>query len=195
MPTETPSSRRENDNGPVTRAEFLQGLREMREDFGKRFEEMDKRFEVRFEAIDKRFEAVDLRFEALRDWVSLVVGRLQTRAGRHLENTVAGALRLALSMYDITPDQVLLRQKIADVEGKIGPKGREYEFDILAKNGETYIFEVKSTPEAEDVLRFNDKAELAASILKPPVWKKVLVTLDKDAEVLRKAESLGILVV
>jgi hypothetical protein len=176
--------RRRPNGDAVTRAEFLRGLRAMH----------DELLEMRTD-LAARFEAMDERFLGLRDWVSLVVGRLQTRVGRRLEDTVAGALRLALGMRDITPDQVRLRQKLVDVDGRIGPRGREYEYDVLALNGEAYIFEVKSAPEIEDVLRFNDKAELAISILRPARPKKVLVTLDKDPAILAKARELGVVVV
>lgn len=181
-----------------TRREVAEEISEVRREIAQGFADAAARFEAmdrRFEVVNRRFEVMDTRFEGLRDWVSLVVGHLQTRVGRRLEDTVAGALRLALGMYDIAPGQIRLRQKIVDADGRIGPAGREYEFDILAKDGETYVFEVKSALEVEDVVRFNDKADLAIASLRPARWKKVLVTLDKDAEVLRKADELGILVV
>lgn len=184
----------QNKNRYLTREEFMAFLKEYREDrnlFLSRFEEMDKRFE----AMDKRFEAMDKRFEALRDWVGVVVGGFQVRAGKNLENTVAGALRLALSMYDIEPGDIKLNQKITDTQGLIGPKGRIYQYDILIKNGETYVFEIKSAPDKEDIIRFNDKANLVLKHLKVQRVKKVLVTLSKSEEMAKLCKKLRIVLV
>ena len=90
-------------------------------DIDKRFEQVDKRFEQvdrRFEQVDKRLDTLDqdirtvradltqkiddLRADLtgqmsdLRDWVEIVVGGFQNRAGKNLENVVAGALRIGL---------------------------------------------------------------------------------------------------
>jgi len=193
---------RRSGDGHMTREEFLQALREMREDFNNRFAaidakfaEMNSRMDGRFVAMDGRFAAMDAKLEALRDWINLVIGRSQARVGKSLEETVAGALRLALSMYDVQPDQVKLRQRITDDTGRVGPAGRAYEIDILARDGETYVFEVKSAPDPEDVLRFNDKAGLAIEQMKPAKAKKVLVTLAKEPDIVRSCEELGILLV
>jgi hypothetical protein len=200
-------------NGGITRAEFLKAMQVI----AGRFEAMDRKSDERFQAIDGRFEALQrelhddllalqrelhdetrgLRTEirTLHDWTNLHIGRFNTRAGRRLETTVAGALRFALKRPDIRPDQIKMRQKFADPAGTIGPAGRVYEVDILAQNGDTYVFEVKSTPEAEDVLRFNDKADLVANQLGRESTKKVLVTLAKEPGIVRRCEELGILIV
>lgn len=205
-------------NGFLTRAEFLEAEKRLREDFWKAMgameKRMDRRFEAsqvemdrRFDAIDQRFEAsrvemdrrfseMDMRFEAMKDWVSLNVGRFQVRAGKNLEDTVAGALRLALNMWDIRPEHLTLRRKILDADGRIGPRGREYEIDILARNGESYVFEVKSVCDGrEDLDRFDDKAGLAIESLGLSKAHKVLVTLDKNSWLAEECERREILLV
>jgi len=74
----------------------------------------------------------------------------------------------------------------------IGPPGRTYEVDIVATNGESWIFEVKSVADEEDIERFNDKAELAISALSLPGAKKALITLAKSPEVHLVCHRLGI---
>ncbi|MFH1896955.1 MAG: hypothetical protein ABH886_01750 [Candidatus Desantisbacteria bacterium] len=193
--------------------QILEEMRLSREETNKRFDamqqDMDKRFEVmqqdmdkRFEAVDKRFDAVDKRFDAMdkqfedqKDWVGTVVGGFQRRAGRSLEDAVAGTLRVALKRKDIKPESLKLREKILDDEGLIGPKGRSYEIDLYGYNGESIIFEVKSYAEEEDVLRFNDKAELARQKFGLVNPTKVFVTLDKSRDMVRTCEEVGIEVV
>ena len=96
------------------------------EEVYRRFEVIDKRFEEvyrRFEAIDKRFEEVYRRFDKvdrdfkdLKDWVGIVVGGFQRRAGRSLEDAVAGTLRIALGR-EVKPENIMMRKKITDDEG------------------------------------------------------------------------------
>jgi len=96
------------------------------EEVYRRFEVIDKRFEEvyrRFEAIDKRFEEVyhrfdkvDRDFKDLKDWVGIVVGGFQRRAGRSLEDAVAGTLRIALGR-EVKPENIMMRKKITDDEG------------------------------------------------------------------------------
>jgi len=162
------------------------------EQVDRRFEQMDRRFEQvdrRFEQVDRRFEQVDRRFDQLdqkmddlRDWVQLVVGRFQVRAGRKLEDVVAGTLRLALKRPDISPDRIQLRQKLVDETGLIGPAGRSYEVDILADDGQITVFEVKSVCEAEDVDRLYDKMTLVRALHPDRKVECVMVALGAEEE-------------
>jgi hypothetical protein len=188
---------------------LLQELRAFREDMNRRFEAVDKRFEAvdkRFEAVDKRFEAVDKRFEEvyrrfdkvdrdskdLKDWVGIVVGGFQRRAGRSLEDAVAGTLRIALGR-EVKPENITMRKKIMDDEGMIGLKGRSYEIDLCLTNTESLIFEIKSYAEEEDIERFNDKAELVKKKLGLKKVEKALITLEKHPSVVKLCDKLGIL--
>jgi len=197
---------------------------EMREDMNRRFEAADKRFDAidkrfeevyhRFEVIDKRFEEVYRRFEAidkrfeevyhrfdkvdrdfkdLKDWVGIVVGGFQRRAGRSLEDAVAGTLRIALGR-EVKPENIMMRKKITDDEGLIGPKGRSYEIDLCVTDTESLIFEIKSYAEEEDIERFNDKAELAIKKLGLKQVEKALITLEKRPLVMELCDKFGILV-
>ncbi|RCV63174.1 hypothetical protein C5S53_15110 [Methanophagales archaeon] len=173
---------------------------EHREDMNRRFEASDKKFEEhredtnrRFEAVDKRFDKVDSKFNDLKDWVGIVVGGFQRRAGRSLEDAVAGTLRIALDK-DVKPENITMRKKIKDDEGMIGPKGRSYEIDLCLTNTESLIFEIKSYAEEEDIERFNDKAELVKKKLGLKKVVKVLITLEKHPSVVKQCDKLGILV-
>jgi hypothetical protein len=140
------------------------------EQVDKRFEQVDKRFEQvdkRFEQVDKRFEQVDKRFEqvmaeirGLRDWMELNVGGFLTRAGRRLEDVVAGAFCYGLKRQDILPEQVKLRQKIVDEQGVVFRAGKQREYDLIAVGEEIIVFEVKSTAKHDDIDDLSDKVKL-----------------------------------
>jgi len=182
---------------------------ELREDTNRRFEAVDQRFDAvdqRFDAVDQRFDAVDQRFDAvdrrfdkmdnafkdLKDWVGMVVGGFQRRAGKSLEDAVAGTLRIALGR-DVKPENITMRKKILDDKGLIGRAGREYEIDLCITNGESMIFEIKSYAEDDDIEYFNDKAELAIKQLGLKKAKKALITLEKRPSVVKLCDKYGVL--
>ena len=160
---------------------LLQELRAFREDTNRRFD-----------AIDKRLDKMDSDFKDLKDWAGMVVRGFQRRAGRSLEDAVAGTLRIALGR-DVKPENITMRKKIRDDEGLIGHAEREYEIDLCITDGENLIFEIKSYVEDDDIENFNEKAELAIEKLKLKRAKKALITLDKPASVLKLCEKYGIL--
>ena len=171
---------------------LLRELRAFREDTNRRFEETREDTNRRFEEVYYRFDKVDNDFKDLKDWVGIVVGGFQRRAGRNLEDAVAGTLRIALDR-EVKPEKIMMRKKITDDEGLIGPKGRSYEIDLCVTNTESLIFEIKSYAEEEDIERFNDKAELAIKKLGLKKVEKALITLDKHPSVVKLCDKLGIL--
>ena len=168
---------------------LLQELRAFRADTNRRFEEVNRRFE----AVDKRFDKVDSNIENLKDWVGTVVGGFQRRAGKSLEDVVAGTLRIALGK-DVKPENIILRKKIKDDDGMIGRPGRKYEIDICVTNEEYMVFEIKSYAKPDEIDNFNEKAELVKKKLGRKEVVKVLITLEKHPSVVKQCEKLGILV-
>ena len=146
----------------------------------------------RFEAMDKRFEQVFAYFRDLKHSVEVQVGGLQRRAGRKLEDAIAGTLRLALERRDIEPESLVLRKQIEDTSGLIGLPGKTYEIDLWAHNEGVMFFEIKSVPEVEDVERFSEKCRLAASLLGYEDYEQVMVSLDKPEEVVEACRALGV---
>ncbi|MEW6618076.1 MAG: hypothetical protein AB1422_01775 [bacterium] len=175
--------------------EINRRFEEHREETNKRFEQIDKRFEQidkRFEQIDRRFDVMDRKLEDQSDWVGVVVGGLQRRAGRNLEDTIAGTLRCVLKTPDLKPEYLMMRKKITDEEGIMGRKGKSYEIDLYVHNSYALVFEIKSYAEADDVERFNDKAEIAKKQFNIPQAKKVFVTLQKERDMAEVCKTFGI---
>jgi hypothetical protein len=170
---------------------LLQELRTSREESNRRFEAVDRKFEEMREDMNRRFEAVDSDFKDLKDWVGIVAGGFQRRAGRSLEDAVAGTLRIALGR-DVKPGNITMRKKVVDDEGLIGPAGRKYEIDLCITNGECLIFEIKSCAEEEDIERFKDKAELAIKKLGLKKVEKALITLEKRPSIVELCDKFGI---
>ncbi len=128
----------------------------------------------------------------MRDWVELVVGRLQVRSGRKLEDVVAGAMRITLNRPDIRPESIRLRQRITDIEGRIFPRGRQKEIDLIAHDGEYLAFEVKSAAEPDDVDDFAEKVELLRILNPDKSVGGVFITLGAEPDVIERCRELGI---
>ena len=187
-------------------AAVLAELHAFRGEFGQFRSEVNERFEKidgRFEKIDGRFEKIDGQLEQMKqqtaeikdksDKIALAVGGFQRRAGRKLEDVVAGALRFGLKRQDVSADNVRLRQKLADVEGVVGPVGRTYEVDILIDNGSLLVFEVKSAAsKAEEVDRFADKVELVRRQHPDKAVEGALISLEPADSVKARCAEWGI---
>ncbi len=165
----------------ATRAESRQQLVKVDE----RFVKVDEQFEAaraenrqQFVRVDERFAKVDERLvgverrldeletnltrqiQGLQTWMELNIGGFQNKAGRRLEDVVAGAFCYALKRNDILPEQVLLRQVITDEAGLVYRPGRRREVDIIAHGKGIIVFEVKSTADRDDVDDLADKVAL-----------------------------------
>lgn len=163
---------------------------------------VDARFDAvdaRFNKVDERLGQVDERIGSLtqevrdsRDWFELTVGRLQTRAGRNLEDIVAGALRIGLKRPDVSPDQIKLRQKIVDAAGIVYKAGQQKEVDLIASNGEYIVFEVKSAARPGDVDDFAGKVTLLRHLNPDKLVRGVFITLAPEPDVRQRCAELDI---
>lgn len=180
----------------VTRDEFYQHMKESGERFDRmlnEIKEMREESNKRWEKNDEQFKDMRERFEDMKDWVGITVGHFQVRAGRHLEDAIAGTLRIVLKRRDLKAENIVMRKKIRDEEGMIGRRGEEYEIDMYISNSETLLFEIKSYGDREAVEHFNDKVEMAKKKLGYKKVEKVFITLEKREEVIDACKRLGII--
>ncbi len=173
-------------------AAVLAELHAFRGEFGQFRSEVDERFEK----IDERLEQISQQVAYTDAKVDLTVGGFQRRAGRKLENMVAEVLRFGLKRQDVSADNVRLRQKLADVEGVVGPAGRIYEVDILIDNSSLLVFEVKSAAcKVEEVDRFADKVELVRRQHPDKAVEGALISLEPADTVKARCAEWGIQIV
>lgn len=187
-------------------------LADFRRETHERFEQVDQRFEQvdqRFEAADQRFEKVEQRLgkveqsiidltrevRGLRDWMELNVGGFQNRAGRRLEDVVAGAFCYGLHRDDIHPEDVRLRQTLEDTQGLVWRPGRKREVDIIVLGSEILVFEVKSTADRDDIEDLAEKVTLVQHLYPGRKVEGVLVMLgaEKDHRQLCQANGLKLI--
>jgi len=176
-------------------ARLLDEVQAARRESNARFEQVDQRFEQvdqRFEQVDQRFEQVIAEIHGLRDWMELNVGGFQTRAGRRLEDVVAGAFAYGLRRPDLQPEHVKLRQKIVDAQGVVFRPGKEREVDIIAVGSEIIVFEVKSTADDDDIDDLADKVKLVGHLNPGKQVQGVLVMLGAESDHRRLCAERGL---
>ena len=177
------------------RGEFGQ----FRSEVNERFEQIDERFEdmsQQIAQINQQIAQMNQQIAYTDAKVDLTVGGFQRRAGRKLENMVAEVLRFGLKRQDVSADNVRLRQKLADVEGMVGPAGRTYEVDILVDNSSLVVFEVKSAAcKVEEIDRFADKVALVRRQHPGKAVEGALISLEPADTVKARCAEWGIQIV
>lgn len=119
------------------------------------------------------------------------MGSLGRRWGRDLERTVLEIYRDLLEKRGIEPGKV---EKFVyrDVEGRYLSRGALIEVDVYIHDGKTYIIEVKSHVELDDVEWFWQKAGIVERILGKAAERKIIVSVNIDKEALERAKELDI---
>ncbi len=169
------------------------------EEYDRRFEEYTKRFEEhdrRFEEYTKRFEEHDRRFEELLKEIRRVdhridrtIGALGARWGFASEYSFREAIKYVLE--EIAHKKVE-RYIAYDHEGYVFGRPDQVEIDILIKNGEIWIMEIKSSTSKADVSIFARKVEFYERHENKKVSRKILISPMIEPKAREFAEELGI---
>ncbi len=165
-------------------SQMLAEMRQMREETNLRFDETNRRFDeinLRFDEqrdkTNRRFdeqhgeilalkrdvirisssqENLLRRYDGQETWFKLNLGDLGNLKGKKLEEMFAAGLRYGLGDPDISAEQIRLRQRLKDEV--FFPKGTEV--DVVARNGEMIVFEIKATGSEDDVTTFAHKLKI-----------------------------------
>ena len=160
---------------------------EQREETNRRFDEVNSRFDEvnsRFDEVNSRIDKVNSRldeqhkdililkrngirtnasqenllrrYDGQEAWFKVNLGDFRNLKGKKLEEMFAAGLRYGLDDPDISAGQIKLRQHLKDEV--FFPKGTEV--DVVARNGELIVFEIKSTGYEDDVSLFSQKMKI-----------------------------------
>lgn len=156
--------------------QILEEIRSSREETNRRFEAMQAQMDRRFESMDRRFEAMDHKFESLvqemhkgfelqskatRD-LGIKVDTVGARWGVFAESTIRNTLKeLLLKNLNVTE---VKEWKAPDKDGFVFGYPQEIQGDLLIKNGENYLVEIKSSASSGDVTILHRKGKLYEQI-------------------------------
>ncbi len=125
------------------------------------FQETDKKFQEtdrQFKETDRQFKETDRQFRETDKKVRSLETLFTSQWGRLVEALVEGGLVKLLKERGISVEQTYERQKKKF-------NGRDFEFDIIAKNGTDVVpVEVKTTLRSEDVKDFLENLKLIKEV-------------------------------
>ncbi|MEW5766978.1 MAG: DUF3782 domain-containing protein [bacterium] len=190
--------------------QVLEEIRISREETNRRFEEMDRRFEAmqaqmdrRFEAMERRFEEMDRRFESLvqemhrgfelqskeiKD-LGIKVDTVGARWGILAESTIRNTLKeLLLKNLKVTE---VKEWKVQDRDGFVFGYPQEIQGDILVKDEEDYLVEIKSSAGSGDATILHRKGKLYEQIT-GVLPKMIFVAVNMKDEGRKSCQELNI---
>jgi hypothetical protein len=179
---------KETNRNMNTRFEALQ--KEMGDRFEALQKEMDNRFvalqkemDDRFTKMDERFEKINLRMEKgfaeLGEAIKILnisINRIESKEGRLIEKVILDILKEAFILEDINPKNIQ-KVSIEDESGEIFFPGYQTDVDIVARNGNIYIFEIKATVDHHDIAHFLQNTKLYEHVTGKKITKAYIVAL------------------
>ena len=182
---------------------MLEEMRIAREETNKRFEAADKRFEqaqeemrIAREETNKRFEEMHkemhLGFEQQRKEtrkLGMSIRTIGSRWGKETEVTIRKTLQ-ELLLKKLEAKEVS-EWKIKDKEGKVGFPNSQIQADLLIRNGQHLLAEIKSSADEAHVDRLYKIGELYAEKV-GIVPKLLFVAVTMDQEGVNLCQKLGI---
>jgi hypothetical protein len=169
------------------------------EENNKRWEENNKRWEgnnKRWEEQNKRWEENNKRIDAILEEIKLLhrkhdttIGALGARWGLRAESSFRDAIKGILE--ESFPVKVQ-RYKAKDKEGIVFGKPEQVELDLIVKNGEVIVAEIKSSISKGDVATFLRKIDFYEKKEKASVKRKIMISPMFDYGAREFALSSGI---
>jgi len=164
---------------------MFEELQKDREENNKKWEEANKRF-ARF---DERFEALLQEIKDIRSRQESSVGALGARWGIAAESSFRNALKAILeNRFDVQ----VLNVTEYDHEGFVFGQPDQVESDVIIKNGEIIVCEIKSSVSRSDVYTFHRKVQFYEKQHHCKVTAMMVISpmVDKYAQAV--AKKLGI---
>ncbi len=182
---------------------LLEEFRKERERSDKRFAELKEELKRDRERSDKRFEKFDKRFEEMQKEIKLLADKI-VQVDRRIDRTI-GALgaRWGLNSEKVFRDAIrevlseLTNYKVErfleyDRQGIVFGRPDQIELDVVIKNGQTWLIEIKSSVSKADVYIFQRKVEFYEQERGVKVSKKIIISPMVDKPAMDLAKNLGI---
>ncbi len=181
----------------------LLGFQELLERFTS-LEERQQRLEERFAKLEERFAELEERFLKLEERqqrleerfarLEATVGAIGRRFGKGFESLYRKGVGLLLEELGVE-EYMVKRFVFVDREGRYLAKGTNVEIDMVVRDGQLWLLEIKSTVDTDDVSWFSVKARVAEEVLGRRADRKVLMGVVVDRSALEEARRKGIEVV
>ncbi|MCZ7637800.1 MAG: DUF3782 domain-containing protein [Verrucomicrobia bacterium] len=162
----------------------------------RRFDAIEQRFALvdrRFDAVEQRFALVDRRFDVIERRLELLdrrFGVLGSRWGDGAEEAFRQGLLEMVRDLGYTVEHY----QGQDPDGFINYTPRSFDLDVLVRDGEVVVAEIKSNASGADVAEFHRCVQLYERQTGRRATKRVLVAVTIQAMAITRAQELGIIV-
>jgi hypothetical protein len=172
-----------------TQAEWNRRWEESRAEWNKRWEENQKVINKMLEEIKLLREKQEAESKRIDRKFDITIGALGARWGLRAEGSFRNAIKGILE--ESFPVKVE-RYHERDEEGVVFGRPDQVELDLIIKNGEVIVAEIKSSISKGDVAIFIKKVEFFIKKEGRPVSRKILISPMIDSSAKEFAESSGI---
>ncbi|MGH8552099.1 MAG: hypothetical protein ACRESZ_14220 [Methylococcales bacterium] len=163
------------------------------DDVWRLFAETDRKFQETDRYLKERFAETDRLLKAQAKETRRLEDLFTSQWGKLMESLVAGDIIAVLNRFGVAVMDTSTR-----VKGRTG-KGRQFEFDIIAHDGDTaVVIEVKTTLRPQFVTQFVDKLDAFKTWLPRYANNTIygaMAFLTADASSDTMAERLGLIVI
>ncbi len=181
-------------------AESEKRWRELKEESEKKWAESEKRWKELKEESEKKWR--ELKEESDRRWETLLkevrrvdrridttIGALGARWGLTTEKAFRGAIK---SILEELTDMKVERYLSYDEKGDVFGHPDQVELDVVLKNGEVWIIEIKSSVSKADMYVFDRKVKFFENKEGRKVSRKIVISPMIEPKAFEVAERLGI---
>ena len=177
----------------ATREDIQQLIKTMDRRFNEQQKVMDRRFNEQQKAIEKLSLSITEQQKAIRE-LSLSIMRIESKEGELLEKTVLDLMKESLLLQDIDPDKIR-RERVVDSEGMVFYKNYSTDIDIILKDGNTFLIEVKATSNTQDVNHFLQNVKLYELVTGKKDIRPILIALRITPQSFKLAEKMNVKVI
>ncbi|OQX25960.1 MAG: hypothetical protein BWK80_12855 [Desulfobacteraceae bacterium IS3] len=170
---------------------MLKELKKDREENSRKWEENNKKLDEMMRKSDERFAAMLQEIKDIRSRQESSVGALGARWGIAAESSFRSALKGILEdRFDVQVVNVTEYDK----EGSVFGHPDQVEIDVIIKNGEIIVCEIKSSMSRSDMYTFHRKVQFYEKQHGCKVTTVMVISPMVDKKAVSVAEKLGIVV-
>ena len=163
--------------------------RELKEDSEKKWAESEKRWKELKEESDRRWETLLKEVRRVDRRIDTTIGALGARWGLTTEKAFRGAIK---SILEELTDMKVERYLSYDEKGDVFGHPDQVELDVVLKNGEVWIIEIKSSVSKADMYVFDRKVKFFENKEGRKVSRKIVISPMIEPKAFEVAERLGI---
>ena len=168
---------------------LLEEIKSMREESDRKWRENQEEIKRLREESEKRWRDTQEEIKRLHRLYDTRIGALGARWGLQAESTFREAIKGILEeSFPVKVERYL----VMDNEGKVFGRPEQVELDLIIKDSEVIVGEIKSSMSKSDIYAFYRKVKFYEEKEEKKVSRKIIISPMIDPRAKKVAEELGI---